>query len=359
MVSKRAISSMSLGRCSAGHTLDSKLDAAKSYTYEGIEICYEDLIEISRKQHLDLEPATPVRLPDQKAAALTIRSMCGRRGIKIVCLQPFSQYEGLLDRREHDSRFKELLIWIKLARLLGTDMIMIPASSLHKSEVTNNLELIVEDFQRAADAGREESPHIRFAYESRCSATHINRWEYGWTIVERVDRPNFGMCLDTFHIAGRIFADPSSPSGRIPNAERVVEMSMQHFIKRVKDHREKVFLVRVGDARQPDEPIVPGSLDYDTKERPRMSWSRKYRLFYGEEARGAFLPIKEIANAIFNGIGFEGWVSFEIVNSRMDCKEANVPRDLARRGYVSWRKLSDDMGWWPMLPLYPSTGPVC
>ncbi len=38
---------------------------------------------------------------------------------------------------------------------------MTPANSLPEDEVTGDLELIAEDFQRAADAGIKEHTHIR------------------------------------------------------------------------------------------------------------------------------------------------------------------------------------------------------
>lgn len=33
-------------------------------------------------------------------------------------------------------------------------------------------------------------------------ASYRNTWEHIWEICKRVDRPNFGLCLDTFHICG-------------------------------------------------------------------------------------------------------------------------------------------------------------
>lgn len=346
MACKLAIPTMSLGHCTAGHSLKTKLDAAKSYGYEGVEVCYEDLVAVAGQRQCDLA-FEPLCESDQIAAAKKIRAMCQDRCIKIICLQPFMQYEGLLNRREHESRFAELLTWIELARALGTDMIMMPASSLPEDEVTADIDLIARDLQKAADAGRREEPHIRFAYENRCSATRIYRWEFSWDVVERVCRPNFGMCLDTFHLASLIFADPAVPSGLIPGGDKAVEMSMQRLIKRLQSHRDKIFLVQMGDAKLPNEPIVPGSPEYNPKERPWTYWSQKYRLFYGEIGRGAYLPIREIADAIFNGIGYEGWVSLELFNSRMECAEVNVPMDLARRGAISWQKLADNLGWWP------------
>ena len=66
-----------------------------------------------------------------------------------------------------------------------------------------------------------------------------------------------------------------------------------------------------------------------------MIWSMNYWLFYREEARGAYLPIWKIADTIFNGLGFEGWVSLELFNSRMEGEDANVLIKLARRGAIS------------------------
>ncbi|MCJ1329327.1 hypothetical protein MMC10_006006 [Thelotrema lepadinum] len=336
MACKLAIPTASLGHCSAGHSLDSKLAAAQSYGYQGVEISYDDVQAVAGQG-------------DQTSAALKIRSKCQKMGVEIVCLQPFPDYEGLVDRSEHQVRYSELLNWLSLARTLGTDMVMIPANALSEDKVTDNLELVVKDLQKAADAAWQETPHIRIAYESRCSATRIDRWEFCWDVVKKVGRPNFGVCLDAVHIAGRIFADPAASSGCVPDGYKMVELSMHRFIQRVKAYRDRIFYVQMGDARRPDEPIVPGSSDYDPKQPPRMIWSRNYRLFYREEARGAYLPMREIAEAIFNGVGFEGWVSLELFNRRMDCQDSNLPMDLARRGAISWHKLANDMGWWPTL----------
>ncbi|KAI0467074.1 hypothetical protein F4859DRAFT_518506 [Xylaria cf. heliscus] len=72
----------------------------------------------------------------------------------MICLQPFMQYEGLVDRREHESRFSELQIWVKIALALGTDMVMIPANSIPKCKAVGGLKLIVKDLWKAANAKR-------------------------------------------------------------------------------------------------------------------------------------------------------------------------------------------------------------
>ncbi|KAJ8106727.1 hypothetical protein ONZ43_g6963 [Nemania bipapillata] len=74
-----------------------------------------------------------------------------------------------------------------------------------------------------------------------------------------------------------------------------------------------------------------------------MSWSRNCRLFYGEKDRGAYLPVAEISRAIFQGLGFEGWVSMELFHRRMADTDAVVPKELASRGATAWAKLVRDM----------------
>lgn len=354
MPRKLAIPTASLGHVSAGHTLTTKLDAAQAHGYQGVEITQDDLFAVATR-HLHHGATTAVRMDDQLRAAEIIQTWCQSRGLHIICLQPFTQYEGLADQIAYEGGFDKLLVSIQLARVLGTDLILIPASSLPAGKLAgdNGLGGIVNDLQRAADAGLQTpggSGIVRFAYEPRCSATPVDRWEFGWEVLERVARPNFGMCLDTFHIAGLYFADPAVPSGLVPGGDQAVRLSMRRLVECVKAHRDRIFLVQMGDARRPDEPIARGSPEYKIGQTPRAVWSGRYRLFYGEEARGGYLPVQEISDAIFNGVGYEGWVSMELFSQRMKCADPKVPMELARRGAIAWRKLASDMGWWPTLP---------
>ncbi|KAK1753433.1 putative dehydroshikimate dehydratase [Echria macrotheca] len=339
MVHKLAITSMSLGRCYAGHTFESKLDAANKYGYQGIELFHEDLIDVA--EQLCDENEDPYSATAQLAASRHILDMCRDRGIEIVCLQPFGHYEGLLDRAEHEQRLEKLALWIQMAHELETDMIQIPANFLPADQVSGDPDLIVSDLRKVADMGLQACPQIRFAYESLCWSTHVDVWQSCWDVVQRVDRPNFGMCLDTFNIAGRIFADPTAASGRTADADEAVRRSVAALVAQV--DVSKVFYVQVVDAERLRDPLLPGHAFYDPEQPARMSWSRNCRLFYGEASRGAYLPVKEIARAFFHGLGFEGWVSLELFNRRMGDADPDVPEELARRGAISWDKLARDM----------------
>lgn len=340
MSHKLAISSMSLGRCFAGHALNHRLDLAQKYGFEGIELFHEDLAYLA--EHLSAEDAEcESSAGAQMAAARQIETMCRDRGLQIICLQPFVHYDGLVDREEHERRMERLELWIQLARVLKTDLIQIPANFLPAEFVTDDIGLIVADLQKVADVGLAQSPPIRFAYESLCWSTRIDTWEACWDVVQRVDRPNFGMCLDTFNIAGRIYADPASPTGRVPGAEQAVRGSMRRLVAEV--DVAKVFYVQVVDAERLQDPLVEGHAFYVPDQPARMSWSRNCRLFYGERDRGAYLPVKDIASTLFHGLSYEGWVSLELFHRRMAEEGAEVPEELASRGAASWSKLARDM----------------
>ncbi|OTA57397.1 xylose isomerase-like TIM barrel [Hypoxylon sp. EC38] len=335
MPCRLAITSMSLGRCFAGHSLPRKLDMARLYGYRGIELSYEDLVLVAQQL-----PGESVSNNELEAARI-IRRLCRERGLAILCLQPFAHYEGLLDRQAHHQRLKQLSFWFQLARALNTDMIQIPSNFLPSSELSEDPRLAIADLRELADMGLQQQPPIRFVYEALCWGTRCNLWEQSWDMVQAVDRPNFGLCLDTFNIAGGIYADPCSPTGRAPNCERSVRESIARLVATV--DISKVFYVQIVDAEQLAEPLIRGHEFYNEEQPAKMSWSRNCRLFYGEKDRGAYLPITEISQAIFQELGFEGWVSMELFNRRTSDADGIVPRELASRGAIAWAKLVKDL----------------
>ncbi|KAI0144451.1 xylose isomerase-like TIM barrel [Xylariaceae sp. FL1272] len=335
MPCRLGITSMSLGRCWAGHSFIHKIDTARAYGYQGLELFYEDLVDIAGQF-----PGGDTRENELQAAHI-IHQLCAERNLAIICLQPFAHYEGLVDRQEHLNRLEKLAFWFELAHALGTDMIQIPSSFGPADEISEDMSLAIADLQKVADMGLRQQPPIRFVYEALCFGTRYNLWEQSWEIVQGVNRSNFGLCLDTFNIAGRIYADPACPTGRAPNCDQIVRESIARLLSTI--DVKKVFYVQVVDAERLAEPLVEGHELYSADQTPRMSWSRNCRLFYGEKDHGAYLPIAEISRAIFHGLGFEGWVSLELFNRRMGDSDPTVPRELASRGAASWKKLVRDM----------------
>ncbi|KAG4025947.1 hypothetical protein MFRU_047g00110 [Monilinia fructicola] len=333
-----AISSMSLGRAWI-HPMPLKLSAASQHHLLGLEVFYEDLEYLARSESNSETPSSEALL----AAASTLKELCDERGITIIGLQPFAFYEGLEDRHEHAERIEKIKLWFRLIKVLGTDLIQIPANFLPKEEITDDVEVIVEDLREVADMGAKETPVVRFAYENLCWSTYFDTWESGWDIVEKVDRANFGIVLDTFNIAGRVYADPSSVDGKTTNAEKALKESLE---KLVKIDVNKVFYIQVVDAEKMREPLVKGHAFWDDRQPARMSWSRNARLFAGEKERGAYLPIAEVTRAIVEGLGYRGWVSMELFSRSMAEEGEKVPDDHARRAWESWEVIKSWMKGW-------------
>nr|POF13296.1 3-dehydroshikimate dehydratase [Quercus suber] len=424
MPCRPAICSHSLGRAWV-HNLPHKITQAARCGLD-LELFWEDVEYFAKEISGEVNPSS------LKAACHLIHQKCSELGVAIVCLQPFMHYEGLRDRAEHARRIEEMTLWISLTQILDTKIIAIPSTSLGTDVMTGDLDVIVSDLQEVADLG---APHgIQFAYESLCWGTYSDTWEQSWEVVKRVDRANFGICLDTFNIAGRVYADPTSPTGKVADADAIMTASIARMVAEidvkkivfvqvvdaerlaaplVEGHEfydaaqparmswsrncrlfygevnfgicldtfniagrvyadptsptgkvadadaimtasiarmvaeidvKKIVFVQVVDAERLAAPLVEGHEFYDAAQPARMSWSRNCRLFYGEEARGAYLPVKEILRAVLVDLGFEGWVSAELFNRSLVEPSPFTPEDHARRAAVAWQKIVKDLG---------------
>ena len=328
-----------------------KLEEAATAGFEGIEIFYEDLeyeaktIVLGRPAMADdeLTPSTE----DLLAASNKIRSKCEELGITIIGLQPFLFYEGLRDRNEHEKLIEKLRVWFQIIKILGTDVIQIPTQFRQDDGVTGDMDVIVRDLVEVADLGLKENPPVKFAYENLAWGRFVDTWDGMWEVVRRVDRWNFGVCLDTFNVSGRIWADPSRPDGKVEgDADGVLDASLKAMVNNV--DVKKVWYVQVVGAERLSKPLVEGHEWYIDNQPSRMSWSRNARLFYGEEEKGQYLPIEKVSRAILDpvsqeGIGFVGWVSMELFSRSMNDPRKSVPAEHARRGAIAWEKLVKDL----------------
>ena len=342
-----SIASQSLGNA-AHHDLTHKLELCSTYGFEAIELFYEDL-ESTAQSLPSSYPAHPAGTTFSNSstwqeqllsAATYIADLCRQLRLDIICLQPFKNYEGLIDRKRHAERIEEIKFWILLAQRLGTDLIQVPSSFLPASECTGDLNVITRDMRELADLGLQQSPPIRFCYEALAFGTHINLWEQAWQVVKMVDRPNFGTCLDTFNLCGGCYADPASPSGLVENAAEI----MQRSIRMLREELDvtKIFYIEVVDGERLEKPLNENHPFYVEGQVPRMSWSRNARLFPFEE-RG-YLPIVETLQAILS-TGFTGYVSFEFFSRTANDPSSSVPEEHAKRAQISWQRMSERMGW--------------
>ncbi|KAH9211470.1 xylose isomerase-like protein [Leptodontidium sp. 2 PMI_412] len=335
---KPAICSMSLGRAWA-HTLSPKLAAASSASLPGIEIFFEDLLYLASSL-----PGGPTP-SNQLLAAHQIRAQCTTLNLEIMGIGPFNNCEGLLSPTARAQKLEELHLWFEIARILGTDIIQIPCTFMTKG-VTGDLAIVSRDLREIADLGASQNPPFKFAYENLCWGTFNDTWEKAWSVVEAVGRDNFGLCLDTFNIAGREYADPCAEDGKCVGADVTFKESLRRMARTI--DAKKIFYVQVVDAERLRVPMSESHAFHVEGQKPRMSWSRNCRLFMCEEERGGYLPVMDVLKAICDeeeGLGYKGWISMELFNRSLLREDESVPREHAERAMRSWEKIVERMGW--------------
>ncbi|KFY57349.1 hypothetical protein V496_06466 [Pseudogymnoascus sp. VKM F-4515 (FW-2607)] len=332
---KSSIATLSLGRAWV-HNLDKKIERAAANNFDGIELFYEDLEYLAKSLPGGATPANRLQ------AARQIRSICDDNYLSIICMQPFMHYEGLIDRARHAERIEEFKFWLQLCKILGTDLIGLPSNFLTEG-VTDDWDLLIADMREVADLAAPEG--VRIAYEALCWGVFVDTWERSYELITAVDRPNFGICLDTFQICGREFADPAADNGCMPDAEEALRNSLTRLKETV--DVDKVFFVQVADAERMREPLREDHVFHVKGQPSRMSWSRNARLFPGEISKGAYLPVLDVLKALIgeNGLGYSGWVSFEIFSRSLAGQGSKVVEDHAKRGMQSWNWMEKELGW--------------
>lgn len=145
------------------------------------------------------------------------------------------------------------------------------------------------------------------AYENWCW-THASDWKDVWDIVQKVDRTNIGLCLDTFQSAGGEWGDPTTKTGLVEDQQldklnEKWRASCEELSRTVP--ADKIYVLQISDAYKPKEPF---SEDVDENGiRPRRRWSHDFRpLPYS----GGYLPVTDFAKAVLK-TGFRGWFSYE------------------------------------------------
>jgi 4-hydroxyphenylpyruvate dioxygenase len=324
-----AIPSVSLGHPSV-HGIVERLTRAAELGFKAIEIVDEDLV-LEAAHHVG--GRTDAQQLDR---AQIVKENCDKLGLLVLALQPFRFYEGLLDREAHQEKIKKIRLWLKIARILDTTIIQVPSNWLDQG-TTGDVEVIVADFIEMAELGLQQDPVIRFAYEAVAWGKYIDTWQGAWEVVKRVDRSNFGLCLDTFHIVGRVWGDPTAQNGRNPKANEDLQESLLQLVKEV--DVKKVFYVQIGDAERLAHPLDQDHPFYSEDRPSRMSWSRNARLFAYEEDRGGYLPVELAVRAIVHGLLYSGWISLELFSRELFKSNPEVPLEYASRAADSWQKM--------------------
>ncbi|KAF9075067.1 4-hydroxyphenylpyruvate dioxygenase [Rhodocollybia butyracea] len=339
------IASMSLGRA-AVHDLEPKLAAAQEAGFDGIEVFWEDLVYhaknyVSSKQREDLS-ALELNEEAMVKSAEQCKALCDKHGLSVLVLQPFTNYDGLVDKEKHEMMIAKMGVFIKVAKALGTDMIQIP-SQMDSAGTTGEIDKIIQDITEIGHLGLREDPPIRFAYEALSWGAHVNLWQQAWEVVDRVNLPNVGTVLDTYHILANVYGDPTRSSGQREAGPADLAMSLNEMSRAGPNLVKKIFYIQLSDAERLDPPLSPSHPFWDPEMKTRMMWSRNARLFPCEPELGGYLPVKDVAKVLFEDIGYRGTVSLEVFSRSMFEPGERVPEEHAQRGMKSWRNMLSEL----------------
>jgi sugar phosphate isomerase/epimerase len=178
--------------------------------------------------------------------------------------------------------------------------------------------------------------NMRLAYENWCWSTHAPTWKDVWEIVKAVDRPNIGLCLDTFQTVGSEWGDPTTLSGLIetlPRKELEAKFvaSLEELARSIPP--EKIYLLQISDAYKPVPPFENKVIDGLG---PRSRWSHDFRPM---PYAGGYLPVEIVVKAVLR-TGFRGYFSMEIFDSGPDGRGKEYDMlDFAQQAQVSMQKL--------------------
>ena len=204
--------------------------------------------------------------------------MCDDLGLNIDIFQPFRDFEAMpepfrsrnLDRAERK---------FDVMQALGTDLVLV-CTTTHPAAI-DDTERAIADFREMAERAARRG--LRIGVEGLAWSRFNNRWRQVWDIVQRVDHPNCGLIVDSFHTLS--LGDDPSGIARIPG--------------------EKLFYVQLADAPK---------LSMDV-----LSWSRHFRNFPGQGQ----LDCEGFVRAVLDS-GYGGPLSLEIFNDDFRATQARL-----------------------------------
>lgn len=319
-----AVASVSLGK-HPSHTLERKIQAAADHGFAGIELVHAELLAHAQSNQL-----TPIQ------SAEKVKSLCTSLGLEVLTLNPLKNFEGNLNV-PLQQRLDAAREWMELAVAAGTSIVQMPSQFLHNATADENV--IIPELRALADLAAQSN--LKIAYEAVAFARFHGLWQDSLRIVEAVDRPNFGLCMDSFHIHARIWGDPWTEGGKLPNASNDLEESMKEFLARCP--KERVLYMQLSDATRFSPPLTEDSPLFDGLEVKdhRLAWSRSARPFPLEPP--GYFPVAEIAKTWLLDYGWEGWVSLEGFLKETEMEE-NGPEVMAKRARHSLEEVASRIG---------------
>jgi 4-hydroxyphenylpyruvate dioxygenase len=239
----------SIATVSLSGTLQTKLEAIARAGFDGFELFDADLTAATESPE-------------------AVRSMAADLGLTIFALQPFRDFEGLLDARR-SAAFGRAERKFDLMERLGTNLLLVPSSC--SPDAVDGIGRAAEDLHELGERAARRG--FRIGYEALAWGRFVRDWTTAWEIVQRADHSGVGLVVDTYHLFVR--GNPISPLRHVP--------------------ADRIALVQLADAP---------SLDMEV-----LRHSRHMRNFPGQ---GDY-PVASVISELL-AVGYDGVLSHEIFN---------------------------------------------
>ena len=235
--------------------LEAKLVAARAAGFTQIMLLARDLA-----QH-----------PDGVSAAITaVRAS----GLRVTGFQVLRDFEGLSGHL-HEYKVEVAREMLSMCHALGAKVLLVCSSS--SSHASGETEALARDLRKLATLAVPLG--IRVAYEALSWGKHINEYQQAWQMVEQVDRANFGLALDSFHM--------------------LATASATDLVQEIDPTR--IFLVQLADFMWQELPSVE----------ERINTARHFRVFPGEGVHST--TVVKLVQSL-DALGYRGDYSFEVFN---------------------------------------------
>ncbi|KAH7364119.1 xylose isomerase-like protein [Rhexocercosporidium sp. MPI-PUGE-AT-0058] len=299
-----SFASVSVGTSSS--PLESKLSAISKAKFQAIEFGFPDLLSFASSFHS--KQIAEDDYDDLCTAGEEVKKLCKKNNLGIMMLQPFANFEGWeKGSNERDDAFERARGWIRIMQAVGTDMLQVGSSD--SPNMITSKEDLAADLAELADL---LAPHnFRLAYENWCWATVAPTWQDVWSIVQLADRPNIGLCLDTFQTAAGEYGDPTTDPGLISHLGSLQKLALSytHSLSLLTSTvpADKIYVLQISDVYKPPVPFEDRVIE---GLRPRGKWSHDFRPYL---YNGGFLTRQcvEFARAVL-GTGARCWFSVEV-----------------------------------------------
>lgn len=253
------LGNFSLDTITLAGSLESKLDAAASAGFSQITLWAKDL----------------VGHPDGYEAALNEVRLSG---LRVNAIQVMRDYEGLSGPL-HRYKIETVKTMLRLCESVAAERLLICSST--SAHASGDIDHIAADLRKVAMLATPLG--IRVGYEALSWGRHVSDFELSWEIVQRADRANLGVCIDSFHLLANCGLNGTNfdALASIPG-ERIAFVQLSDFLWKA--------------VRTPEE---------------RIETARHLRVFPGEGVHSAELSrmIRMIDQS-----GYRGDWSFEVFN---------------------------------------------